>query len=341
MDNNNSILNEIFNLFQLNILEVNVNEIGNSANLIYELQNENNSYILRITKQPFCNLSQYEAEMDYVNYLFHMQGNVSKIIPSLNNKLVEVIYDNDQCNFVSVFEKAKGHLPSVDDIKEWNESLFYQWGKTMGKIHCLSKDYKPKEGKNIRKQWNEDLNLKGENSVDEKDYVIYDIWTKIINEMNTFPKDKDSYGLIHNDFHQYNFFINDGNITVFDFDDCLYHWYVCDIAIAIYHSLQTIPINSVQERIEFGIKFTESFLKGYLQENKIEEKWIEKIPFFLEYRRICSYNFILKLWRKNELNEYQKEYLKNIRYNIERRVPYIDINFKKLKEIKKIQLYKR
>jgi len=54
-DNNNSILNEIFRLFQLNILEVNVNEIGNSANLIYELQNENNSYILRISKQPFCN----------------------------------------------------------------------------------------------------------------------------------------------------------------------------------------------------------------------------------------------------------------------------------------------
>ena len=335
-DNNNSILNEIFRLFQLNILEVNINEIGNSANLIYELQNENNAYILRISKQPFCNLSQYEAEMDYVNYLFYMKVNVSKIIPSINNKLVEVIYDNHQCSFVSVFEKAKGHLPRVNNIKEWNESLFYQWGKTMGKFHCLTKDYRPKEGKITRKQWNEDFNFKGEYTVDEKDYVIYDIWSEIIKEMNAFPKDKDSYGLIHNDFHQYNFFINDGNITVFDFDDCLYHWYVCDIAIAIYHSLQTIPMNSVKERIEFGIKFTESFLKGYLRENKIEEKWIDKIPLFLEYRRIFSYNFILNLWRKNELNEYQKEHLENIRYNIENRVPYIDINFNKLKEIKKI-----
>jgi len=169
-----------------------------------------------------------------------------------------------------------------------------------------------------------------------KKIVLFIIWTEIIKEMNTFPKDKDSYGLIHNDFHQYNFFVYDGSITVFDFDDCLYHWYVCDIAIAIYHSLQTIPMNSVQVRMEFGVKFIESFLKGYLKENKIEEKWIDKIPLFLEYRRICLYNFILKLWRKNELNEYQKEYLKNIRYNIENRVPYIDINFKKLKGIKKI-----
>jgi len=174
-DNNNSILNEIFRLFQLNILDININEIGNSTNLIYDLQNENNAYILRISKQHFCNLSQYEAEMDYVNYLFHMQGNVSKIIPSINNKLVEVIYDNDQCHFVSVFEKAKGHLPRLDNINEWNESLFYQWGKTMGKIHCLTKGYKSKEGVITRKQWNEDINFKEEYAVDEKDCVIYNM----------------------------------------------------------------------------------------------------------------------------------------------------------------------
>lgn len=335
-DNNNSILNKIFKIFQLNALNVNINNIGNSTNLIYELQNENNAYILRISKQPFCNLSQYEAEMDYVNYLFHMHGNVSKIIPSKNNKLVEVIYDNDQCHFVSVFEKAKGHSPRVDNINEWNDSLFYQWGKAMGKIHCLTKDYRPQEGKVIRKQWNEDLNFIGEYAVDEKDYIICDIWNEIIKEINNFPKDKDSYGLIHNDFHQYNFFIYDGNITIFDFDDCLYHWYVCDIAIAIYHALQTISINSVQERKKFGIKFTESFLKGYLQENGIEKRWIYKIPLFLEYRRICSYNFVLKLWEKDQINEHQKEYLKNIRYNIENRVPCIDINFKSVKEIKNI-----
>jgi len=334
MENNNSlILKQAFELFQLNILEVNINKIGNSANLIYELQNENNTYILRISKQNSCSLSHYEAEMDYVNYLFHMKVNVSKTIPSINNKFVEVIYNNDQYYFVSVFEKANGHPPRVDNAHEWNESLFFQWGKTMGKIHCLAKDYTPKEGIAKREQWNEDINFEEGYRIAKEDFAIYNIWIEIINEMNTLTKDKDSYGLIHNDFHQYNFFIHDDSIIVFDFDDCLYHWYVCDIAISIYHSLQTIPINNTQERIEFGIKFIESFLKGYLEENKIEEEWIERIPLFLEYRRICSYNFILKLWRNNELNDSQKEYLKNMRYNIENRLPYIEIDFKKLKKI--------
>lgn len=331
MNNNNLILNDIFKLFQLKILQFNINEIGNSTNLIYELQDGNHEYILRISKQSFCNLPQYEAEMDYVNYLFHMQTNVSKIIPSINNKLVEVVYDNNECYFVSLFEKAKGHLPRVHNINEWNEVLFYKWGKAMGKIHSITKDYRPKERMSKRVQWNEDIYFKEEYSFAERDCVIYNIWNKIINEMNTFPKDKNSYGLIHNDFHQYNFFIYDDEITVFDFNDCLYHWYACDIAIAIYHSLQTIPRDNVQERSLFGVEFIESFLKGYLEENKIEEKWIVKIPLLLEYRRICSYSFILKLWKKSELNDYQKDYLENMRYDIQHRVPYIDIDFNKFK----------
>ncbi|WP_291578916.1 phosphotransferase enzyme family protein [Clostridium sp. UBA6640] len=331
-DNNNLILKQAFKLFQLDISEVNINKIGNSANLIYDLQNEHNAYILRISKKTSYNLSRYEAEMDYVNYLFSMKVNVSRIILSINNKFVEVIYDNDECYFISVFEKANGHPPRVDNADEWNERLFYQWGKTMGKIHCLVKDYTPKEGIVAREQWNEDINFEEGYRVTKEDFAIYNIWTEIINEMSTFPKDKNSYGLIHNDFHQCNFFIHDDSIVVFDFDDCLYHWYACDIAIALYHSLQTIPIVNAQERTEFGVKFIENFLKGYLEENKVEEEWIERIPLFLEYRRICSYNFILKLWTNNELNDSRKEYLKNIRYNIENRLPYIDIDFKRLKK---------
>lgn len=106
-------------------------------------------------------------------------------------------------------------------------------------------------------------------------------------------------------------------ITVFDFDDCIYHWYICDIAIAFYHALQTVSIGNMNEYIKFGEKFIKSFLK----ENHIEEKWIGKIPLFLEYRRICSYIFILKMWKGKKIDIEQEEYLRNMRYNIVNRVP--------------------
>ena len=329
-ESNRLILNEALALFKLNILEVNINEIGNSANLIYELQNENNEYILRISKQAIDKLPKYEAEMDYINYLFNNQAKVSKVIPSINNKLVEVIYNNNEYYFVSIFEKAKGHLPEINDDKEWNETLFYQWGKTMGEIHRLTKDYSPNKDVSTRSHWNEDIYFKGEYAVTEEDSDVYSRWTEITKEINALPKGKDVYGLIHDDFHQYNFFLHNGNITVFDFDDCLYHWYICDIAIALYHALQTIHMHKVQERIKFGNKFFKSFLEGYSKENKIEEIWIEKIPLFLEYRRICSYSFASMLWKKEKLTEQQVEYVINMRYNIINKVPYVEIDFKKL-----------
>lgn len=59
----------------------------------------------------------------------------------------------------------------------------------------------------------------------------------LINEMMALPKDKDSYGLIHNDMHQWNFLLDGDKINVFDFDDSLHGWFALDIGIALYHAL--------------------------------------------------------------------------------------------------------
>lgn len=339
MDKNKDlILLKALNVFDINTSDIKTNEIGNSTNLIYDIENKNKKYILRISKQTYEYLPQYEAEIDYLNYLFTKGINVSEVIPSINNKLVEVIVYNNEHYFISLFTKANGHHPQIDNLDEWNEELFYQWGKTMGKIHFVTKDYKYPTHEVKRKQWNEDIYFKETYDLSKSDYELAEIWTKIVNEIDELPKDKNSYGIIHNDFHQYNFFIYNDKITVFDFDDCLYSWYICDIAIAIYHSLQTISVTNKNERESFEIKFIENFIKGYLSENYISKEWLKKIPLFLEYRRICSYKFFLKLWEDNELSEFQKEYLSNMRYNIVNRLSYNNIEFDML--ILEVKLYK-
>lgn len=325
--NNDLILIKAFSVFDINTSDIKTNEIGNSANLIYDIESKNNQYILRISKQAYEYLPQYEAEIDYLNYLFINDINVPMIIPSMTNKLVEVISYNNEYYFISLFTKANGHHPQIDNLDEWNEELFYHWGKTMGKIHFVTKNYKSPNDKVKRKHWNEDIYFKEIYDLRKSDYDLTEIWTKIVNEIGELPKDKNSYGIIHNDFHQCNFFIYDGKITVFDFDDCLYSWYICDIAIAIYHSLQTVPTTNMKERESFEIKFMENFIKGYLSENYISKEWLKKIPLFLEYRRICSYKFFLKLWSDNELSEFQKEYLSNMKDNIVNRLPYNNIEF--------------
>ena len=53
--------------------------------------------------------------------------------------------------------------------------------------------------------------------------------------LDSLPKDDDCYGLIHADIHQGNFFVDENdNITIFDFDDCHYHWFAYDLAVPLF-----------------------------------------------------------------------------------------------------------
>lgn len=326
----NAILDQVSKLYQLDIDKGVFSQVGNSDNLTYEFQHKENYFILRITEKDIEYLASYEAEADFINYLAENKVSVSKTISSINNKLVESIKDKNSCYIISVFEKATGHMPVINSTEEWNDKLFYKWGQTMGKMHALSKGYKLNNKYVNRKQWNEDIYF-------TDDYIIEDEriankWNKIIDKLNLLPKNENSYGLIHYDFHQYNFFINKDAITVFDFDDCLYHWFICDIAIAFYHAVACIPVSETQRRIDFAWYFIEAFLKGYLKENMLEDYWIEKIPLFLEYRRICSYMFFTKMRDKQNIEPKQKEALERMRYNIVSEIPYIQLNFRTLKE---------
>ncbi|MBU3208950.1 hypothetical protein KPL28_04750 [Clostridium algidicarnis] len=47
-----------------------------------------------------------------------------------------------------------------------------------------------------------------------------------------------------------------------------------------------------------------------------------------EYRRLCSYMFFIKMWSKENIESWQKEYLERMKYNIENEIPYIEMDFK-------------
>ncbi len=321
------VLNESMKLFGFQANKTNINILGNSANIIYEIEQNGRYYIIRITQKSDTYLPSYEGEIDWINFLADNGVNVSKAISSVSNKFVESTNVDNSCFLVSVFEKAKGKMPDTKVTDEWNESLFYNWGKTMGQMHALAEEYSVKEIAMKRKEWNEDIYFTSEYSLPLKEKKVIEKWNSIIDKLESLPKDKDSYGIIHYDFHQYNFFVNDGSITVFDFDDCLYNWFACDVAVSLYNAVYSIPKNEIQKRIDFAHLFIKLFLKGYLTENTIDSHWIGKIPLFLHYRRICSFMFFSKLWSTENKSERQTKYLQEMKDDIENDIPVIDIDF--------------
>ena len=312
--------------FEVDISELQL--VGGFSNNVFEYNGDGENLILKFYLSSKYKKDSIRAELDWIRFLHQSGINVTAPLYSVDGNYLEIIQvDNKEECYVLAFEKAKGNFISVSDSGSWNKDFFYNWGKTLGKIHYLSKKYKPLDESIKKQDWNEGL-LFTETFEDVND-VIVEKWGQFIKEIKSLPKNINCYGMIHNDLHQKNFYIYNKEIVLFDFGDCEYNWFVYDIAIVLYHAVQTIDENDLQGRRDFAIQFIQSFLQGYLQKNNLDSYWLSKLPFFLDYRQIFSYIYFLRfLNEEQKSNEKVKDILNGMRSRIENDVPFLDIQYK-------------
>ena len=190
--------------------------------------------VIRIAFSGDKNINDFLGETEFVRYLYENGGNVSNVVCSLNGNMVEEIAYNNHIFYICLFEKAKG-IRFPDNGYKYREGVpireyFYNSGKVLGKLHQLAKEYSPVHRRYafldkytvdyIEKLIPESLSL-----VKKKIYEIF----KIVNELE---KNNESYGMIHSDYNDGNYCIDyeTGAITVFDFDESCFSWYMLDLA---------------------------------------------------------------------------------------------------------------
>ncbi|MEK5029516.1 phosphotransferase enzyme family protein [Paenibacillus sp. FSL M7-1046] len=186
--------------------------------------------------------------------------------------------------------------------------IFNKWGETMGRMHLLTKSYKAADDAVQRDDWGT-WNMDNPYLQQGRYHILLKKLKSLENTIASLPKDAQSYGLIHNDFHPYNFHINNDDITVFDFDDSIYGWFALDIAIAATHAVWWgSPAEDRKSKNEFAKRFLDEFLTGYFKHNDLDTYWVKQIPMFMDYRNICSYFWWLNSWDGDEsrLSEFQQ-----------------------------------
>lgn len=259
---------------------------------IYAYERDGQGYILRVGHSLRRNPEQIHAEVDWINYLADGGANVAKAITSANGNLIESIDDDHGEQFLATaFVKAEGdHLSH----KHWTPEFLQHYGETIGKIHRLSKTYKPSKSEWKRPQWTTvyDGELKTWRKTAEPTLITQ--VESIIQSVNALPKDE-TYHMIHQDAHGGNFYVYDGHITLFDFDDCIFGHEIYDIAMCIFYG----PIGETGQNAEH---FSQNFLTGYARENQLDTKWLAYIPDFMKLREIDLYIIIERDidWRNGE-----------------------------------------
>lgn len=302
--------------------------LGDFENYVFEVSKEGKPYVLRLTHSSHQTLEMVEAELDWLNYLSKHGVSVAKAFLSNNDRHGEVIEIGDSYFVASLFEKAPGSLVN-DSTGEWGEALFEEWGSTIGSMHKATTHYKTPAHVAKRRHWYEDdLIVNFSKYVPVEQNRVLEEAKKHIALLKKLPCERNCFGLIHGDVHSYNFFVHNGNkITVFDFDDTTYHWFVSDIAIPLYYSLWR---TEKEEHKTFAKTFLEAFLKGYRKEYDLDQEWIARIPMFMRLRDILLYAVFHKKMDVETMGEGQRKLIRDIRNRIENNLPVVDIDLSQL-----------
>lgn len=320
---NEAILHEA--LRRYGIVNDQVEELDGFESFIYEARRGTEEYILRIGHSLRRSIPLIQGEVDWINYLAAGGASVARAILSQNGKLVELIDDGQGEHFlVTAFVKAQGKPPWEVG---WTPALFETYGRLLGRIHALSKHYKPTDSAYERPQWDDPIMQDVERNLPPSESIAVERYRALMAHLITLPKDDEAFGLIHYDAHSANFFVDEaGNITLFDFDDCAYSWYIQDIAIVLFYMVVT-----EDDATGLTQRFMPHFLRGYSQETRLDAVWLKEIPYFLKQREIDLYAVIHRSFDVTAIDDWWVgRFMQDRKRRIEQDVPFVDFDFESL-----------
>ena len=108
----------------------------------------------------------------------------------------------------------------------------------------------------------------------------------MIENVRKIEKTQSNFGLIHNDFTFYNYFVDDNRIRIFDFGDCGYGYFMYDIAILFLSWISKPDANAmldVKGNLELLLP---AFRKAYEKHVSVAENDWDNLKIFMQLRQI-------------------------------------------------------
>lgn len=324
---NQGILQEAQQRF--GILPENIKLLDGFESFIFEFKREEpgdvGEYILRLGHSLRRSPAMIEGEVDWINTLARGGAGVARAIFSSTGRLVECIPDGLGENFLATaFVKASGRAPRRHD---WTPGFFETYGRLLGRIHAISRTYQPSNPGIRRPDWDDPINIQLDQYLPSSEHRAAERFKAVTAYLKTLPRDPEGYGMIHQDAHGGNLFVDEtGQITLFDFDDCCYGHYIYDITMVLFYALTMQP-----DPEGFTAQFMPVFLQGYRQENHLDPKWLAQIPHFLKLRELDLYALIHRSFDVENIDDpWVKWFMDGRKIRIDHDRPVLDFDFMSL-----------
>ena len=247
---------------------ISVRLINVSENRTYRIETpQGHKFVLRLNRPGYRTLGQLNAELEWMAQI-KSTGliNVPGVLWGKDGCPVQAIQlpQTGTSTTMILFEFVEGNHPNEQTL---SNSQFRMLGRVAATLHAQTQGWS-RSAELDRNHWNLETILgsgsvwgqwqKAPNMTADVRAILNKAEQFLVQKIRQYHDDHSMYGLIHADMRLANIIINGDSVTLIDFDDCSFSWYMYDYAASV------------------------SFIELHPQLSDFKQSWLEG------YRSICE-----------------------------------------------------
>jgi hypothetical protein len=269
-------------------------------NFIFDVVNENDEYILRITHESQKSKELLISENHWLDFLRKNDVLVSQPIESEYGNMIETVQHKKQTYYSLLYKKVLGKSFKSNEI---SAELLTKWGALLGELHNKSRGYFAHGHKHRSEEWHYDF-LNPEVYLPAEKVNLIDKIVLNRKKISEITKSDSNYNIIHYDINPSNFVEADGQLSLFDFDDCHMDFYLADISSSLFYLLDIPNIfytrNYSISRKELLRMISNYFIVSYKTNNPDCMNDYTLMNLFLQRRAI---NLFVNFYRSHDIEQ--------------------------------------
>lgn len=250
-------------------------------NIVFACDSDFGKVYLRLTTPLRRCRPEIEAEIHWIEHLEKCGLKVPRLIPDKKGNKIASFTEGEHHYEAVVFSAVAGEHPSKEIASD--PTFLKTLGSLIAKMHEAFQNYDEAHLGMKREQWDEERGLRHalKGAAASKSTALRDRLHAAISWMHQLPRTKETYGLIHADLGALNLFVeDDSSISIIDFDDSCYHWFIFDLAIVLFSLIGMFDFTAspLEEK-----QWLAELVSGYRTVRPLSEEQIALIPKLLEF----------------------------------------------------------
>ncbi len=291
-------------------------------NIIYA----DEQHVLRISHDSLRQRQRVLGELRFIAHLAAGGASVAAALHSRQGELIEGVADGQGGHFlITCYRRAPGHPVTHEDA---GPELFESMGRLMAELHTLGEGYRPEN--DGREAWYENEHVTGRRAnLPAEEVAILERIEALYETLRSLPQDPATFGLIHADIHSDNLLWDGSQLTLIDFDDCMYAPFGMDLGTALYYANRFVADGHeapAEHRRAVARKLLMGLLRGYRQVRPPDAVTSRHLKDFLLWRQMDLYLWVNQLRVGSGLDSWEQEILVTLRERIDQGVPTVELD---------------